>query len=119
MGRTLRRNIKNQQAAPFLTYILRKWKKEVDDLKQERSYQPPPPPPITIPLVNIEKNWADWDDTDDDELPELPPWLASTTPPPSPPVNPWKVRIQSQAPDTPPARNSPIRHTNEYFYKNS
>ena len=55
MGRTLRRNIKNQQAAPFLTYILRKWKKEVDDLKQERSYQPPPPPPITIPLVNIEK----------------------------------------------------------------
>ena len=72
MGRTLRKSIKNSQNAPFLTYLIRKWKQNVDEIKEST-------PKLEY---NLDKRWAD---SDEDELPELPAeWLL-----PPPPENAW------------------------------
>ena len=71
MGRTLRRNNKKTQSVPFLTYLIRKWKHAVDEIKETRSAIIVPEP-IDIPKYDSTKNWAD---EDEDELPELPHWL--------------------------------------------
>ena len=107
MGRTLRRNIKKTQSAPFLTYLIRKWKHAVDEIKETRSAIVVPEP-IDIPKYDSATKWAD---EDEDELPELPPWLLSSTP--STPVkNVWNT-ISS------PVVGSPIKIMKEYTYKNS
>jgi len=94
MGRTLRKNIKKYQAAPFLTYLIRKWKKTVEDSKT--------PPPSTISEI---KSWADWDE-DDGGLPELPEWMSMDE-------NPWKKTTPSIQ------KTTAIRFVKEYTYKNS
>ena len=70
MGRTLRRNLKNSQAAPYMIYMIRKWRAEVINSK------------VTVPVKKeMPKSWADWDDDDDDdELPFLCEWQGISTP---------------------------------------
>lgn len=102
MGRTLRRNIKKTQSAPFLTYLIRKWKHAVDEIKETRSAIVVSEH-IDIPKYDSATKWAD---EDGDELPELPPWLLSSTP--STPVkNVWNT-ISS------PVVGSPIKIMKEY-----
>lgn len=65
MGRTLRKRIRDSRAAPFLTYIIRKWHFEVIKMKNQR---------LELPVVSPLTQWAD--DDDDDSLPPLPDeWL--------------------------------------------
>jgi len=99
MGRTLRKNIKKYQAAPYLIYLIRRWKKAVEDSKAQQQSLPPTTPEM--------KNWADWDE-DDTGLPDLPEWLSTNE-------NPWKI-----SPTTPDIqKTTSIKFVDEYIYKNS
>ena len=61
MVSTLQKNIKNEQLAQYLIYILRKWKQNTLIQKFENIKLTSKPKPIS---------WADV--SDDDELPEVP-----------------------------------------------
>ena len=76
MGRTLRKRIRDSHAAPFLTYIIRKWHIEVIKIKNQR---------LALPVVSPLTQWAD---DDDDSLPPLPPeWLSDDNINKSSPIN--------------------------------
>lgn len=109
MGRTLRKNLKKTQLAPFIIYLLRKWKRNVDTLKKI-----PETPTVSTPIsIATPKSWADWDD-DDDELPMSPFMDEIETP-----KNPWFQKSKFDNLIDNHVNEKLITFIQEYKYRNS
>ena len=91
MGRTFRKNLKKELMAPFLVYLIRKWKFNSKNNNQEET-----------------DSWADWKDTDLPRLPES--WREHGLL--SPGYDRWLRENY-------PPNDTYIKITNEYTYRNS
>lgn len=93
MGRTLRKKLKRDLAAPFLVYLIRKWRFNTRKETQNKN----------------ESSW--WDDLEDERLPKLPEsWREQGLL--TPEYDKW-LR------ETYPPNDTYIRVTKEYTYRNS
>ena len=102
MGRTLRKNLKKCQLAPFMVYLIRRWKNNTEMSKFNSEIKKS----TTSESISNKKSWADWDN-DDNELPDLDSFIFS------PPKNHWKICVDL------PVSSSLITPIKEYNYKNS
>ena len=107
MGRTLRKNLKDHQLAPFMTYLFRRWKRHahsVYDYQSTLTNNSSTPMSVSTQMsVSSSKSWADLDG--DDDLPSLSEFVEATSF--SPPKNPWTH-----------TNKNIISFIHEYNYKN-